>query len=967
MFIGTQSVAITNLHNVMNENVAASNGHNQGLPRPPLPPSLRSINRHLTYHDQDKVNIDWEHSLQQFAATVSDDLNDLHARFLHEKVVNFTAWKRLWKDMRMSAAFLVEFWESTPTTTHKTILQQALDGLVWCIEEHNGEFDKVTDVAALIGRVFAIYCAYSVQVGSPKHKIDADPRAWTALLTINVVMSGVGAKLFPIAAREVRAMMHRLVVQENAFLRCLQGFGPRVRVKNRTPRSGAVVMHDLLRVADSTEESVPIHQSKAEKIGSLNDRYNELISRARAGPSVSSVGGRLGLRQAKKAVESPPLLSASLLQESKDDGKGLARTLTIYMEYKANEEGRKSDRIVRATAVREKESQQMLDSVSDTSSNILDLSDHGSAMSGPPRVVAESVTSNRRGSYRRRNSDASEALLVELESDLCADISRDYLEPSRAQSYQKLARAPNEKPYSTLSEVSEADSNALAELECELEQSADVISSEIRENALLEEAWTRARRRYGRKAAVLRNDPRATISTVKFPRTISTRSTAKGVRTNSETSHLLFADSWAVSSSGDNDEVAAIQAELDAVPTLSRSQMTERSSHGIDNQRKLFASSSSSKALSVVSDSSELIAQLQAELDFSAELKTSEPASSDVDRAKPRRSSRLSFVASVADNKTVEDLERELNPDDDAIGTALPPFVPASATTIRKRGMTTSKRPAQRTCMTRSSAKKKRLNTATASIVTCDRQLPADQTSKAQGEQQLFVSGLTVHPESSRVSFVSSDTESDGIAELVAELEIPAAVQISTRADQSRNLSAKRLGTRSTVRYQSPASPIVETPHSISGCSKISPIFAAIPDVVGLRRSSRLSPYASETESDGLDELMTELESDPHVVSMKKAKKPRTRVTTVRKQPSRVQGAKPRQNQSKRLKLACAPRAARQPQSQKVTEKPFTRQSAAVSVNVPSSRRSTRSSSTAFGSESDGLAELEAELQAGHT
>ncbi|RLN98053.1 hypothetical protein BBJ28_00014709 [Nothophytophthora sp. Chile5] len=58
---------------------------------------------------------------------------------------------------------------------------------------------------------------------SPKHKIDVDPHAWTALLTIDCVMSSSGAAFFPLAAREVRAMMRRLVAQENAFLRCLQG------------------------------------------------------------------------------------------------------------------------------------------------------------------------------------------------------------------------------------------------------------------------------------------------------------------------------------------------------------------------------------------------------------------------------------------------------------------------------------------------------------------------------------------------------------------------------------------------------------------------------------------------------------------------------------------------------------------------------------------------------------------------
>ena len=166
--------------------------------------------------------------------------------------MTFAAWKRLWRDARMSAAFLVEFWESTPTTVHKTILQQTLDETVWCIDEHDGEFETEADVAALIGRVFAMYCAYSVQPGSPKHKIDTDPQDWAAMLAIDCVMSGIGAKLFPAGAREVRAMMHQLVAQENAFLRCLHGFGPHVRVKERTARAMMDASRDLSLNDDDT-------------------------------------------------------------------------------------------------------------------------------------------------------------------------------------------------------------------------------------------------------------------------------------------------------------------------------------------------------------------------------------------------------------------------------------------------------------------------------------------------------------------------------------------------------------------------------------------------------------------------------------------------------------------------------------------------------------------------------------------
>ncbi|KAG3164981.1 hypothetical protein PC128_g20018 [Phytophthora cactorum] len=323
-----------------------------GLSRPPLPPKSCPINRSRKQREREVPDVDWERSLQHFAAAVSDDLDDLHARFLQENELTFAAWKQLWADARMSAAFHVEFWESSPTKTHKTILQQTLDALVCCIEEHDGAFEIAADVATLIGRVFALYCAYSVQLGDPKHKIDVDPQAWTALLTVNFVVCGAGASLFPTAAREVRSIIHRLVVEEKAFLRCLQGFGPSVRVRNRAVRGQtAGQAQDLtLAVDNATEEDAPLKQNTVEQLKYLNDHYQELMSRARsAGPSVSGTGaGQTGRR-------GTPALSASRssTQEAGNDGDDLARALTAYVGYKANEEARRSDRVVRAAAARE--------------------------------------------------------------------------------------------------------------------------------------------------------------------------------------------------------------------------------------------------------------------------------------------------------------------------------------------------------------------------------------------------------------------------------------------------------------------------------------------------------------------------------------------------------------------------------------------------------------------------------------
>lgn len=40
--------------------------------------------------------------------------------------VSFATWKRHWRDVRMSAAFHVEFWNSSATATHKVVLQRSL-------------------------------------------------------------------------------------------------------------------------------------------------------------------------------------------------------------------------------------------------------------------------------------------------------------------------------------------------------------------------------------------------------------------------------------------------------------------------------------------------------------------------------------------------------------------------------------------------------------------------------------------------------------------------------------------------------------------------------------------------------------------------------------------------------------------------------------------------------------------------
>ncbi|KAG7385497.1 hypothetical protein PHYPSEUDO_001447 [Phytophthora pseudosyringae] len=819
----------------MNGDVAAAS-------RPPLPPKPRAPNRSRKQREREAPDVDWERSLQHFAAAVSDDLDELHARFLQESELSFTTWKRLWTHARMSAAFHVEFWESSPTNTHKTVLQQTLDALVGCIEERDGEFQSAADVAALVGRVFALYCAYSVQLGDPKHKIDVDPHAWTALLTVNCVVCGVGGTLHPTAARQVRAMMRRLVVEEGAFLRCLRGFGPSVRVRERTVRAldagGAAAAQDLALVADNaTDRDAPVKQSKVEQLKSLSDRYQELMGRTQSvGSSLSGASAQLGGRRGKPAALAPQFST----REAGNDGQSLARALLSYMEYKANEEARRKDRVARAAAVREHESRNMVEQTSserDGRSNILALSDRSSVMSVPSSPIARSVASIQHGSHRRRDSVNSEAFLAELETELHADISSDQVESATSPMRRN-------KQFSAISEISEADSDALADLERELEQSVDAVSSRSKEKEVAEQPSPPARQKRGRPAAGI----------------VSRK---------------------------------AVRVE----PATIRRQTAE-------HHDKRFS------AISEISEAdSDALADLERELEQS-----------------------IAALSSRSKEKTV----------------AEQPSPPAR----QKRG-----RPAA------GIAPRKSSRTATST------QKPGHAVEHARSTARRARSGSVA----SRLSFAdswaaASTTDTDGLVEIQAELDaIPTLAGPLEACRESvfrdPNTCARQCSSESR---NSPMQLPAAKPNSKARNR---------PAAAGLRRSARLSSVASDTESDGLEDLMAELDSTPAAApAVANAKKPRARAVTSRKQHTRARGVTPNRSQAakKAPKAARTPRASRQTQTkqksaavEKVATKRPSREPPAAPVNPPSSRRSTRSSSVALDSDSDGLAELEAELQAG--
>lgn len=118
-------------------------------------------------------------------------------------------------------------------------------------------------------------------------------------------------------------------------------------------------------------------------------------------------------------------------------------------------------------------------------------------MSAPFSPVARSVASSRREPRRRIDSEGSEAFLAELESELHADVSSDQVAPI---STLPTRNASTGRHSSAISEISEADSDALADLERELEQSVDEAPPRALEEAALANPTSPARRKRGRSA-----------------------------------------------------------------------------------------------------------------------------------------------------------------------------------------------------------------------------------------------------------------------------------------------------------------------------------------------------------------------------------------------------------------------------------------------------------------------------------
>ncbi|TYZ62696.1 hypothetical protein PybrP1_010300, partial [[Pythium] brassicae (nom. inval.)] len=284
---------------------------------------------HMKRRERDFPDVEWGQALAHFAACVRLELHELNAEFVARDVVTFAAWKELWRRRRLSAAFHVEFWESTPTRTHQT--------------KHSPFDDDARAAAALFGHVFALYGAYSAQLGDPKHKIDVDPRAWAALAAIEgVATAGLGAVRFPKAARESLAMLTALEHRERAFLKCLRGFGHQFRTGDAAPAPEEAAAQPRSVDADPVVGLGPrdcatlLADDAVERLETLSQAYSDSLARLSGGnaaPRAATGGGsKRGRAAPAKAREAAQVLALS--QEQEKSRAALLAQLRSFLAHK---------------------------------------------------------------------------------------------------------------------------------------------------------------------------------------------------------------------------------------------------------------------------------------------------------------------------------------------------------------------------------------------------------------------------------------------------------------------------------------------------------------------------------------------------------------------------------------------------------------------------------------------------------
>ncbi|GMF37312.1 unnamed protein product [Phytophthora lilii] len=383
-----------------------------------------------------------------------------------------------------------------------------------------------------------------------------------------------------------------------------------------------------------------------------------MLMRARsAGQLTTGSGARSGSRRGP----SSSLLSASPSQEPGNDGQELARSLTSYLEYKAHEETRRNDRVARAVTAREDETRSLLalsSSEREGRSNILHLSDHASIASVPASPVAKSVTSSRQGSLQRRDSSDSGAFLAELESELYADVSSSNIDST---STRQLVSDRLGKHDSLFSEISEADSDALANLERELERSVEVAPTTTRQ--------TKASSKTTAHRAGAQDPPTAGIVPKEPSRTAQDSAPKPAAVTRTKSSRQASKRARSEISEADSDALADLERELEqGVELISSQTRQETTSAKVPTPARRKTPTASKKPSRTAQDSA--------------------PKPAAVTRTKRSRqaSKRARSEISEADSDALADLERELERSVEVAPTTTRQNKASSKTTAHRAG-----------------------------------------------------------------------------------------------------------------------------------------------------------------------------------------------------------------------------------------------------------------------------------------
>ncbi|KAJ0410241.1 hypothetical protein P43SY_002573 [Pythium insidiosum] len=185
--------------------------------------------------------------------------------------ITFATFKALWRDRRISAAFHIEFWDSTPSDVHRVILQQALDVFVACVAAARSA-DAASD-AVLRRCIAATFALYTVV-------------AWTSLSSTFVAHATLGH-----AVREARAMVSRLLDNdEEAFLRCLGT----AFIEYRSPAAGDVASFEMSATDDAVVVPSQSRDDNAkhemlERLEALSLQYSRSMASLRALGTAASV------------------------------------------------------------------------------------------------------------------------------------------------------------------------------------------------------------------------------------------------------------------------------------------------------------------------------------------------------------------------------------------------------------------------------------------------------------------------------------------------------------------------------------------------------------------------------------------------------------------------------------------------------------------------------------------------------